>query len=86
MSLAGLGHKSGFRHVCLIIAYTGQQGSVLYIGDKYVYDADGPPEGGQPEIGGLSPSSLSWNIDRQLKKPLYEEVTCQDLLIDGCTD
>ena len=58
MSLAGQGPKSGSKHVCLIIASTGQQGPVLYKGDKDVIDAAHPPESGPAEIGGLSTSSL----------------------------
>ena len=34
MSQAGLGPKSGSRHVCLIIALTGQLSPALYKGDK----------------------------------------------------
>ena len=56
MSLAGHGPKSGSRHVCLIIAWTEQQGLVLY---KGVNDAAYPPEGGLAEPGDLSVSSLS---------------------------
>ena len=43
MSLAGHRPKSGSRHVCLIIAKTGQRGPVLYKVDN---DAAGTPEGG----------------------------------------
>ena len=58
MSLAGLGPKYGFRHVCLIIAWTGLQNPVLYKGDKGVSDAARLPEGGSAEAGGPSASSL----------------------------
>ena len=46
MSLAGHGPKSGARHVCLIIALTGQQGPVLYKENKGVNDAARQTEGG----------------------------------------
>ena len=46
MSLAGLWPKSG------------QQGSVLYKGDKGVHDATRPPAGGPAEAGGHMVSSL----------------------------
>ena len=58
MSLAGLGIKSGPRNVCLLIASTGQQGQVLYKGDKGVNVAARPLEGGLAEAGGLSASNL----------------------------
>ena len=45
MSLDGLGLKSGSRNLCLIIAWTGQQGPVLYKGDKGVNVAARPLEG-----------------------------------------
>ena len=54
MSLAGLGLKSGSKHVCLIIAKTGLQGPVLYQGDKGVNVAARTLEGGSAEAGGLS--------------------------------
>ena len=46
MSLAGLEPKSGSRHMCLIIAWTGQQVPVLCKGVKGVNDAARLPEGG----------------------------------------
>ena len=49
MRLVGLGPKSGARHVCLVTAQTGQQGPVLYKGDKSVNVAARPPEGGPSE-------------------------------------
>ena len=53
MGLAGLGPKSGSRHICLIIAEAGKQGPVLYKGGKGVNVAAHPPEGGPAEVGGL---------------------------------
>ena len=58
MILAEHGPKSGSKHVCLIIAKTGQQGPVLYKGDKGVNDAGRSPEGGPIKARGLSASSL----------------------------
>ena len=55
MSLADFEPKSGSRHVCQLIALTGQQGPVLYKGDNV---AAGPPESGPAETGGLSVSNL----------------------------
>ena len=46
MILAAHGPNSGSRHICLIIASTGQQGPVLC---KGVNDAAHPPEGGPAE-------------------------------------
>ena len=63
MSQAGHGPKSGSRHVCLIIAQTGQQGPVLYKGDKCVSDATSPPEGGPVESRSLLALSLPCSID-----------------------
>ena len=63
MSLAGHGPKSESRHICLIIALIGQQGPVLYKGDKGVNDAARPPECGPAEAGSLPASSLPWSID-----------------------
>ena len=54
MSLTGLGPKPGSRHKCLIIAWTGQQGPVLYKMDKAVSVAAGPPEGGPAKTGDLT--------------------------------
>ena len=39
---AGHRPKSRSKHVCLLIAYTGQQGPVLYKGEKGVNVAAGP--------------------------------------------
>ena len=36
---------------------------MLYKGDKGVNNAARPPEGSPAEVGGLSASSLPWNID-----------------------
>ena len=66
MSLAGHGLKFGSRHGCLIIAKTGQQGSVLY---KGVNDAVRPPEGGPAEAEVLLASSLLLSIDRPARVP-----------------
>ena len=62
MSLAELGPKSGSRHICLIIAYPGQQGPVQYKGDKCV-NVEVPP----PEVG--SASSLPWSSNRPARMP-----------------
>ena len=51
MSLADHGPKYGSRHVCLIIAQTGQQGPERYEGDKGVCDAAHLPEGGPAKAG-----------------------------------
>ena len=51
MNLSVLGPKSWSRHVCLIIALTGQQGPVLYKGNKGVNDAAHSPEGCPPTYG-----------------------------------
>ena len=59
MSLADLGPKSEPSQVCLIIASTGEQGSVLYKGDKGVNDAVHPaPRRWSRWSGGLTASSL----------------------------
>ena len=68
MILAGLGPKSGFRHVCLIIGWTGQQSPVQYKSDKGVNDAARPP-GSLAEARGLLASSLPWSIDRPARMP-----------------
>ena len=63
MSLAGLGPKFVSRHVCLIIAWTGQQGPVLYNGAKDVNDEAHPPESEPAEAGRLMASSLpGWTV------------------------
>ena len=50
--------KSGSGHGCRVIAWTRQQGLVLYIGDKDVNIAARPPEGDPAEPGRLSASNL----------------------------
>ena len=69
MSLVGLEPKSGSKHVCLLIAQTGQQGPVLYKGDKGVNVAARQHEGGPAEAGGLSVPSLPWSINRPARMP-----------------
>ena len=64
MSLAGLGPKTGSRHVCLIITETGQKGPVLYKEDKGVNVAARPTEAGD-----LFASSLPWSINRPARMP-----------------
>ena len=51
--------KSGSGHGCQVIAWTRQQGLVLYIGKKGVNVAARPPEGSPAETGGISASNLS---------------------------
>ena len=67
MSQAGHGPKSVSRHVCLIIAWTEQQGPVQYKGDKGVNDAARSPEGGPTEAKGFIclclPPDRTWLID-----------------------
>ena len=58
MSRAGLGPKSGSRHGCRVIAWTRQQGLVLYIEDKGVNVAARLPESGRAEAGSLLASHL----------------------------
>ena len=78
MSLAGHGPKSGSRHVCLIIAYTGQQGPVLYKGDKGVNVAAPPAEGDSAEAGGRSASSLPL-LDSAHKRQSQQQINAVGL-------
>ena len=68
MNLTVLGPKSGSRIKCLIIAFTGSRGPVLYKGDKGVSDASRPPEGGTAETEGLLTSSLLIKFDNRLAR------------------
>ena len=60
MSLAGLRPKSGSWHVYLIIASTGQQGLVLYKGDKGVNVAARTLEDDSAKAGAFWPWICHW--------------------------
>ena len=64
---------------CLIIAQTGQQGPVLFKGDKGINDAAHPSEGGPAEAGGLSASSLPLGIDRPARMLDINEIATKHL-------
>ena len=64
MTLASHGLKSGSRHVCLIMALTGQQGPVRYKGVKDVNDAVRTPVGHERDTD----TNVNWRNRKGLKR------------------